>query len=90
MMTESEWLKKRRISCWRCRSDDGVKCAAGSMRKQCQQWGFPYLPERYELTPTYADAAHFYAAVVDRTAARWPDETKAIMLEGGNDARRKS
>ena len=52
--------------------------------------GFPYLPERYELTPTYADAAHFYAAVVDRTAARWPDETKAIMLEGENDARRKS
>lgn len=43
-----------------------------------------------ELTPTYADAAHFYAAVVDRTAARWPDETKAIMLEGENDARRKS
>lgn len=90
MMTESEWLKKRRISCWRCRSDDGVKCAAGSMRKQCQQWGFPCLPERYELTPTYADAAHFYAAVADRTAARWPDETKAIMLEGENDARRKS
>lgn len=60
------------------------------MRKQCQQRGFPYLPKRYGLSPTYADAARFYAAVVDRLAAQYPNETKAIMLEVENDAGRES